>query len=96
MEEREKKVRKLIAKYKDKRAELKVKIRDKSLPMEDRIKYMHELDALPKSSSYVRARNRCALTQRARGYYGFFGLCRHALKLLAYKGQLPGVYRASW
>ena len=94
--EREKKVRALIDKYRSIRTELKVKIKDKKLSMSERIKAMLELDKLPKSSSYIKARNRCALTHSTRSYNRFFGLGRHAFKDLASKGLLPGVMRVSW
>ncbi|MBI2611306.1 type Z 30S ribosomal protein S14 [Candidatus Gottesmanbacteria bacterium] len=44
----------------------------------------------------VRHRNRCNLCGRARGYLRTFGLCRLCFRLLAQKGQLPGVIKASW
>lgn len=94
--QKKEKTMKLIAKYAKLRQELKMKIKDITLPMSVRAKSMFELDALPRSSSRVRFRNECNLTGRKRAYYGFFGLCRHALKKLAYAGQLPGVKRASW
>lgn len=40
--------------------------------------------------------NRCAFCGRSRGYYRKFGLCRLCFKERAYKGELPGVIKASW
>lgn len=44
----------------------------------------------------VRYRNRCKACGRARGYYRKFALCRCCLRLLALRGQIPGVTKASW
>lgn len=44
----------------------------------------------------VRARNRCKLCGRARGYMRKFGLCRLCFREYAHKGELPGVTKASW
>lgn len=94
--ERENLIKSLIEKHKETRANLKAKIRNKNLSMEERITAMRELDKLPKSSSAVRANNRCAITSNTRGFYRFFQLSRHALRDLAARGFLPGVTRASW
>jgi small subunit ribosomal protein S14 len=51
---------------------------------------------LPRDSSPVRLRNRCALTGRPRGVYSRFGLGRSKLRDLALKGEVPGVTKASW
>ncbi len=51
---------------------------------------------LPRDSSPVRLRNRCALTGRPRGVYRKFGLGRNKLRDLAMKGEVPGVIKASW
>ena len=44
----------------------------------------------------VRHRNRCKVCGRARGYYRKFELCRICLRLLALRGEIPGVIKASW
>lgn len=44
----------------------------------------------------VRHRNRCPLCGRPRGYYRKFNMCRICLRMLALKGDLPGVTKASW
>lgn len=44
----------------------------------------------------VRDVNRCNLCGRARSFIRRFGLCRMCFRELASKGQLPGVYKASW
>lgn len=54
------------------------------------------LQALPKNSSPVRIKNRCALTGRSRGYMRDFGISRIAFRELARDGKIPGVKKASW
>lgn len=54
------------------------------------------LQKLPRNSSPVRLRNRCALTGRPRAYYRKFGLCRVELRRLALEGKIPGIRKASW
>ena len=54
------------------------------------------LDELPKNSSRVRLKNRCALTGRPRGYVRYFGISRIALRDMALNGKIPGLKKASW
>ncbi|MGZ5280790.1 MAG: 30S ribosomal protein S14 [Bacteroidia bacterium] len=54
------------------------------------------LDKLPKNSSAVRLRNRCALTGRPRGFIRHFGLCRNVFRDMAHEGKIPGIKKASW
>jgi len=54
------------------------------------------LQKLPRNSSPVRLRNRCAMTGRPRGYYRKFGLCRNMFRLMALDGKIPGIRKASW
>ena len=44
----------------------------------------------------VRRYNRCKVCGRPHGYMRKFGLCRICFRELAYKGQIPGVRKASW
>ncbi|NLW54963.1 MAG: type Z 30S ribosomal protein S14 [Clostridiaceae bacterium] len=43
-----------------------------------------------------REHNRCQLCGRPRAYMRKFGVCRLCFRELAYKGQVPGVRKASW
>ena len=53
-----------------------------------------KLNRAPKFS--VRARSRCKVCGRARGYNRKFELCRVCLRNFALRGELPGVTKASW
>jgi small subunit ribosomal protein S14 len=54
------------------------------------------LQKLPRNSSPVRIKSRCAITGRSRGYMRDFGLSRIAFRELAREGKIPGVKKASW
>ena len=44
----------------------------------------------------VRARNRCRLCGRPRGYLRKFALCRLCFRRLALQGDVAGVTKSSW
>jgi small subunit ribosomal protein S14 len=75
---------KLVARYAEKRAALKAAGDSEGL------------QKLPKNSSPIRVKNRCAVTGRSRGYMRSFGLSRIKFRELAREGKIPGVKKASW
>jgi len=92
---RERKREKLVAKYANKRAELKEQIRTAASPME-RFELQRQLQRLPRNSAPNRVHNRCKVPGRPRGYYRDFGLSRNVLREWAHEGYLPGVTKSSW
>jgi len=54
------------------------------------------LKQLKKQKYKTREYNRCKLCGRPHGYIRKFGICRLCFRNLAYKGQIPGVKKASW
>ncbi len=84
MKAREVKRAKLVAKYAERRAQLK-KEGD-----------YEALQALPKNASPVRLHNRCKLTGRPKGYIRQFGISRIQFREMASNGLIPGVKKASW
>ena len=44
----------------------------------------------------VREYSRCSICGRPHGYLRKYGICRICFRELAYKGQIPGVKKASW
>ena len=44
----------------------------------------------------TRHRNRCELCGRQRAYYRKFRICRICLRILASRGEIPGMRKASW
>ena len=93
---RQQKREEMVKQFAAKRAALKVTINDQSLSEEDRYQARLKLQALPRNSSPVRLRNRCAITGRPRGTYSKFGLGRSKLREIAMRGEVPGMVKASW
>ena len=93
---RELKREKTVAKYAEKRAQLKAVISDVNASDEERLNAMLALQALPRNSSPVRLRNRRGLTGRPHGYFRKFGLSRNKLRERVMQGDVPGVRKASW
>ncbi len=81
---RERKRVRLVAKYAEKRAELKAN------------GDYTGLDKLPRDSSRVRLHNRCKLTGRPKGYMRKFGISRVTFREMAGAGKIPGITKASW
>ncbi len=96
IKQREDKREKLVAKYAKKHAELKAVIDDQKRPEDERYLARLELQKLPRNANPTRLRSRCALTGRARGTFRLFGLSRNKIRELAFKGDIPGVVKASW
>ncbi len=84
MKAREVKRANLVAKYAEKRAQLKKEGNYEAL------------QALPKNASPVRLHNRCKLTGRPKGYIRQFGISRIQFREMASNGLIPGVKKASW
>ena len=84
MKARERKRAKLVAKYAEKRKQLKAEGNYEAL------------QELPKNSCPTRVHNRCKIAGRARGYMRQFGISRIDFRLLASQGLIPGVKKASW
>ena len=84
MLEREKKREQMVQKYAAKREAFK------------EAKDYEGLSKLPKDASPTRLHNRCQLTGRPHGYMRKFGICRNQFRDLAYRGEIPGIRKASW
>jgi small subunit ribosomal protein S14 len=94
--EREKKRARLVAKYSAKRAELKAIIDDQAKSDEERYAARLDLQQLPRNANPTRQRNRCAITGRPRGTFRKFGLARNKIREIAFRGEIPGLTKASW
>ena len=82
--ERNNRVKATVAKYAERRRELK-KQGDYAA-----------LARLPRDASPTRVRSLCALTGRSRGVYRKFKISRIMLRQLALEGKIPGMRKASW
>ena len=84
MKAREVKRAKLVAKYAEKKKQLKAEGNYEALQL------------LPKNASRVRLHNRCKITGRPKGYIRQFGISRIQFREMASAGLIPGVMKASW
>ena|SRR3984957_16942377 len=86
----------IVARYAQRRAELKEIIRSPRSTAEQRLAAQQELVRQPRDASPTRLRNRDAVDGRPRGHLRKFGLSRVRMREMAHQGQLPGVRKASW
>ncbi len=96
MKNRELKRQQTVAKYAEKRAELKAIIASPSSTPEQRWEALVALQKQPRNASACRLRNRCRITGRPHGFYRKFGLSRNKLREAAMRGDVPGLKKASW
>ena len=94
--QREEKREKLVAKYAKKFAELKAIIDDQSKSEEERYMARLALQKLPRNANPTHLLRRCEITMRPRGTFRKFGLARNKIRELAFRGDIPGVVKASW
>jgi len=96
MKARELKRTKTVAKYAEKRAELKAIINSPSSSEDERWDALVALQKLPRDASPARQMRRCQLTGRPHAVYRKFGICRNKLREAAMRGDVPGLKKASW
>lgn len=82
--ERNKKRQRVVARFAEKRAELKAN------------GDYEGLTKLPRNASPTRVVNRCKITGRRHGYFRKFGISRITLREMGNMGLLPGVQKSSW
>lgn len=88
--------RAIVARYAQRRTELKEIIRRPSSTVEQRMAAQTALQRLPRDASPVRIRNRDVADGRPRGHLRKFGLSRVRVREMAHRGELPGIRKASW
>ena len=86
----------LVALHAKRRAELVAVIKDGNASAEAKDRAYWRLGKMPRDASPTRSRNRCQITGRPRGVFRKFGLCRLKLRELAFRGEVPGMVKASW
>jgi small subunit ribosomal protein S14 len=96
MVERERRRAKIVKRYAVARAQLKEQIRNPRTSPDDRAAAQVKLQSMPRDASPSRQRNRCAITGRSRGVYRKFGLSRVKIREVAFRGEIPGLTKASW
>jgi small subunit ribosomal protein S14 len=93
---RELKRARTVARYAQKRAELKAIILSPNSSHEQVDEAVLKLQKQPRNASPSRRRRRCRITGRPHGVYRKFGLCRNKLREAAMRGDVPGLVKASW
>ncbi|WP_128375373.1 30S ribosomal protein S14 [Streptomyces cavernae] len=88
--------REVVARYAERRKELKEIIRRPGSTEAERLAAQRELRRQPRDAGAVRVRNRDAVDGRPRGYLRAFGLSRVNVRVQAHAGHLPGVRKSSW
>ena len=86
----------LIKKYAEKRAELRKRLNDRDVSVDEKLLIQEQFAKLPRNSCPTRYNSRCLISGRSRSYYRKFGVSRIALRDLALSGQLPGMRKSSW
>jgi small subunit ribosomal protein S14 len=94
--ENNKKKARLVKAYAGRRARLKAKANDETLPIEEQFEARLKLAALPRNSAKIRIRNRCEISGRPRAFYRKLKMSRIALRELGSRGLIPGLVKSSW
>ncbi|MEV1291130.1 30S ribosomal protein S14 [Pseudonocardia sp. NPDC049635] len=88
--------KRIVARYAERRAELKAVLARPSASDEEKAAAAAELRRQPRDASATRVRNRDSVDGRPRGHLRKFGVSRVRLRALAHDGALPGVRKSSW
>ncbi|MCF8605619.1 30S ribosomal protein S14 [Gordonia sp. HY442] len=88
--------REVVARYAERRAELKAIIASPSSTGDAVASAQSELAKQPRDASATRLRNRDAVDGRPRGFIGKAGVSRIRFREMAHRGELPGIAKASW
>ena len=93
---RDRRREKLIHKHAATRRELRKRLKDATVSIDEKLEIQQKFAKLPRNSCPTRLNRRCRISGRSRSYYRKFGISRIALRDLALKGQLPGMRKSSW
>lgn len=96
MKARDEQLKKLINNGFSKRSELRNKMKDPSLSLNEKMQISAQLEKRPRDESPTRHSLRCMSCGRVRGVYRHFNLCRICLRENVALGYLPGVEMDSW
>jgi small subunit ribosomal protein S14 len=88
--------RAVVARYAQRRAELKERVRLAEPGSAQQAAAVRELARLPRDASPVRVRNRDQVDGRPRGFVRLTGTSRIRFREMAHRGELPGITKSSW
>ncbi len=86
----------IVARYSEKRIELKKALVNPESTDEQREAARLGLQKLPRNASPVRLRHRDAVDGRPRGVLSKYGVSRVRFRDMAHRGELPGITKSSW
>ncbi|WP_029150419.1 30S ribosomal protein S14 [Microbacterium indicum] len=86
----------VVARYNEKRLELKKTLVNENASDEEREAARVALQKLPRNASPVRVRSRDVIDGRPRGVLTKFGVSRVRFRDMAHRGELPGITKSSW
>ncbi|WP_203336078.1 30S ribosomal protein S14 [Nocardioides limicola] len=86
----------VVAKYAERRAELKEQVRRAEPGSAELAEAVAQLSKLPRDSSPTRLRNRDQVDGRPRGFLRKTGTSRIRFRTMAHDGELPGITKSSW
>ncbi len=86
----------LIDKYAERRAELRRRLKDPNLGIEEKLEAQEAFAKLPRNSCPTRLTRRCRVSGRSKAVYRKFGISRIALREMTLRGELPGMRKSSW
>jgi len=93
---RDQKRKRLIEKHAAKRLELRTRLKDANVSIEEKLEIQAEFAKLPRNSCPTRLTRRCQVTGRSHAVYRKFGLSRIMLREMTLRGELPGMRKSSW
>ena len=93
---RDERRKQMIAKHAEKRADLRKRLKDPNVPMEEKFEIQQAFAKLPRNSCPTRLTRRCQVSGRSHAVYRKFGLSRIALREMTLRGELPGMRKSSW
>jgi small subunit ribosomal protein S14 len=93
---RDQKRKRLIEKHAAKRLELRTRLKDANVSIEEKLEIQGEFAKLPRNSCPTRLTRRCQVTGRSHAVYRKFGLSRIMLREMTLRGELPGMRKSSW
>ena len=87
---------KLIRKHAAKRAELRKRLNDPDVSIDEKESIQVAFAKLPRNSCPTRLTRRCRVTGRSHAVYRKFGVSRIMLREMGLRGELPGLRKSSW
>jgi len=86
----------LIDRYAERRAELRKRLKDPEVSIEEKMDIQQKFSKMPRNSCSTRLNRRCEVSGRSKSYYRKFAISRIALRELTLRDQLPGMRKSSW